>query len=380
MDASHKNSNKESKLLITILIVLILLIIMSITVIGALYLKKEKNSVTNLNIESKMVSEENVAKIPESTKEANTESNQEANIDNTESEAVTNEKQEMPKETENQLENEKSMKAYQEFLEGKRGVFLADSDSMQTCYCVTDLQTGTEYYLLDLLKSATLNMFLYEEGEQKIKELQYAYIDCGKDGVSELAVRFYGMNIYCEDDDSDCTFVIKYKEDKLLLVRCADSWARSYETLYSSGYITGFGSGGAGDQFVWNLILDRDGNLVNIYEFEYLSGGFYVDMADEEIYQGAFGNPEKEISVNLAIYQIGDKKYYVFEEDTEYVEECKKYIELGKEKGMCFITAEEVDTLIQQRRDEMGINVACLAPVEPEWNKVEYPIYSQYVK
>jgi hypothetical protein len=60
---------------------------------------------------------------------------------------------------------------------------------------------GSEYTLSEILGIVTAYYFEYSTNK-KIKTIDYSNIDCGKDGVNELILRFNGLDIYEMDDDS----------------------------------------------------------------------------------------------------------------------------------------------------------------------------------
>ena len=68
-------------------------------------------------------------------------------------------------------------------------------------------------------------------GMQEPLTVEYAYIDCGNDGVEELAVRFVGMGIYEPGDDSTVVYVIKEIDGQLEYCYKYQTWARSETTL-----------------------------------------------------------------------------------------------------------------------------------------------------
>ncbi|MDD4113431.1 MAG: hypothetical protein PHC56_10445, partial [Herbinix sp.] len=102
--------------------------------------------------------------------------------------------------------NELSMEAYNGFL--NNGTKLSFDRYMPSDYMEGDIfNKGSEYTLSEVLDTVKAYYFEHLPGKD-IKGIDYSYIDCGKDGVSELAICFIGMNLYYEDDDSTLVYII----------------------------------------------------------------------------------------------------------------------------------------------------------------------------
>lgn len=83
-----------------------------------------------------------------------------------------------------------------------------------------------------------------QEISQGIKSVQYALIDCGNDSKKQLALRTCGMAFHYPNDDSDFTMVFDWQGGNVVLIYAVAFWARSCDTLYANGYVSGWGSGG----------------------------------------------------------------------------------------------------------------------------------------
>ena len=100
-------------------------------------------------------------------------------------------------------------------------------------------------YTLPELKSALNEIFANEENgfmPGEINSMEYAYLDCGADGVKELALRMRGPFV---EENSSMTYVIKEIDSKLQVVYAFAGWWRNNTEINEFGYITGGGSNGA---------------------------------------------------------------------------------------------------------------------------------------
>lgn len=278
--------------------------------------------------------------------------------------------------------------AYQEFLEGKREVCL-DNDEI----LFSGLESGKSYYLADLLQSVTGDMQQMHGGAEgwntKIGKLQYAYLDCGKDGIEELALRFYGIDLYSADDDSDKTCVIVYEDGKLFLRYGYESWARSATTLYYYGYINGSGSGGAAHAIGEEMLLDASGKAHALCNWDIFWGSdiasmtpYYAEQYDiSSMYRTAFGEEETETgNISLEYYVIGEEEYFIFLSEEEMGEKENQFVELCKQAGMRFVTAEELEQYTDMRIGELGLDKTCLEQTELTWQEVDNPAYAEYLR
>lgn len=109
----------------------------------------------------------------------------------------------------------------------------------------------------------------------------YAFIDCGMDGIPELAMKAYFSN---EWDTLEREYVIKMIDDKLELTYMDESYYRDYTTITNvAGVVTETGSSGAASSFFKIGILDKDGRYVLDYTENtnymalYMLGGRFDD-------------------------------------------------------------------------------------------------------
>lgn len=191
----------------------------------------------------------------------------------------------------------------------------------------------------------------YDQNPQGIYKVEYAFLDCGNDGFEEMAIRFVGMNIYDRNDDSDLTAVITCKNGYLELVYSFETWARSYTEIDYYGAISSGGSAGAGDHLFGEDWLDAGGNVQDVYDGELL-GGWWASYVSESAYNAAFGDAEPSFSIT--VYTISGSNYHTVDIDAADAARCERFVSLCKQEGKIFVTQNEIDTLIQQRRTQLG--------------------------
>jgi len=196
--------------------------------------------------------------------------------------------------------------------------------------------------------------------------IEYAYLDCGNDGVEELAVRFVGLDIYAPDDDSDLTMIITCKDNSLEVVYSYETWARSYTSPLYHGCFPSGGSAGAGDHPFDMQYLDADGNLHTVYNAEALGNWWFRDI-EPDIYDSVFRSVDPDAEVTH--YEIDGADYYVMQSyDTDIDSLCQEYISLCEQKGMTFVSDDEITELIEAYAGRLGIESDWLYEDELSWN------------
>lgn len=144
-----------------------------------------------------------------------------------------------------------------------------------------------------------------------VDEIRYAYLDLGNDGSPELFVEFVGMDLYCPDDNSTLSYVLKYADSGLKVCCSYETWARSDTSISYYGVLSDSGSGGASTHYYGLTLLDAEGISIPIYNEE------------EEGYVDAFMNPFRDDGVSfgsdqpdagLSLFTIGDSEYLAYKD------------------------------------------------------------------
>lgn len=204
--------------------------------------------------------------------------------------------------------------------------------------------------------------------------IQYAYVDCPDSAdanAKNLLVKFVGLNIYAQDDDSYAVFILTENDGQLHITDTYQCWARSETTAYANGILSSFGSGGAGDHVGGLSVILSDGTQAPVYSAEMLSG-WWISYVNDSIYNEVFGENTEPL-LTVSIYTIGDKKYYQY--DTSYCEEseiplCENYINRCRdEAAINWISEEELKAAIQNRCTAVGIDYSIVEQKEEAvWN------------
>ena len=247
---------------------------------------------------------------------------------------------------------------YESFLRGEKtvrtraGAWFSDQEQMDLT--IQDMLAKVEKVYLEYSEKDT------------ITRIEYAYLDCGGDGVEELAVRFVGLDIYSPDDDSDLTAIIACRDGELELIYSRESWARSGTAIYSYGCIYTGGSSGAGDYCEELEYINAEHEVQSICQIEIL-GGWWVSFVSEEAYQEAFDAETADPQMQISIYTINGSEYHVAEIYDESSQECQNYIALCQAEGKVFVQEEEIEAMLLQRMKELGIKDEWKLDTELYW-------------
>ncbi len=278
-------------------------------------------------------------------------------------------------ETPQRIMEEEILDLYDDFLKGN------------TSACVSNDVTGTfEGYMdannrvamqdiLEMLKAEYLD---YSGSDEKLSSIQYSVIDCGKDGVPDLALRFVGLDYYCDDDDSNMTFAIRYEDGELSVCYAGFHYARGILELYHYGLAEYLGSGGAGALYDSYSLIGEDGRCEEVYSASH-NYGMWAGEIDYDAYEECFDYEQENDELCIATYYIGDGVFHTYEIDYDYEEECLNFIQLLEEKGIVFCSKEDIDLLIMSNMLDNGMKEECMEKREIDWLTLHESFYSEYV-
>jgi len=300
---------------------------------------------------------------------------------------------------------EQSLEAYKNFM--KNEAKLSFDRYMQVVYDYQDdkplFKKGRDYTLsevLDIVTAHYLDIFT----NKKIDYIDYSYIDGGKDGVKELALRFNGLDIYEPDDDSTLVYIIKYIEGKLSLCYYYETWARSDSTLNEYGYIESGGSGGASNHIVDYGLIEKDGNWQPIASIESeqdinqlsmsddlgmipevaekmgISDGVEVDTINFEYNYNENANNSDETANKECFYT-----FYVYDDNWDLIKDANlytssKYKDIFDEAKVPFITPDELSTMISEKEKKVGATAEIKKGKEVTWKTLSGNMFSDYLK
>ena len=292
-----------------------------------------------------------------------------------------------------------SMEAYEKFMRNEMKVsfdrFMPKDDMGEALY-----KKESEYTFSEVLDIVTANYF-ENFTNKKIKYIDYSYIDCGKDGVNELALRFNGMDIYEEYDDSTLVYIIKYIDEKLSLCYYYETWARSDSTMNEYGYYQSGGSNGASNYSNDYGLIDKDGNwqfIVSIESELDINQLAWSDklgqipivaemkgIGDEiELYTICFNNNEKATNS----VEVGNKEcyytFYVYDNNMNPIKDENLYTnsiykEIFDEAKVPFITPDKMLALISEKEEKVGATAEIKKGEEITWKTLDENMFSEYV-
>lgn len=246
------------------------------------------------------------------------------------------------------------VKAYEEFLMGKRAAYMADT-VYENGFYEDILENGKKggLFLERLMKNIVASM---PDGAEGIQSVQYALIDCGNDNKKQLALRTYGMSYQYLNDDSDYTMVFDWQDGEVLLAYAVASWASDSHTLYANGYVSGYASGGI-SFYTSEGVIGADGIYRTNYECRITNGfrkigSFYLEFWEK------YGI--KPVPVYFYEYTINDETIYAYSilRETTDVEEqiIQNYLrENEAATGVHLLTKDEAWERIIENRKALGI-------------------------
>lgn len=197
--------------------------------------------------------------------------------------------------------------------------------------------------------------------------VEYAYLDCGGDGVEELAIRFVGIAIDGYGDDSDLTMVIACPDGTPEVVYARESWSRSCDLLRYHGCIRCYGSDGAMWQSFGNDYIDGNGDVQSVYDAEQISYNVW-DLKVRLEYDNREEDDSSQYGATVTTYRIGDVNYSTLEFGTDVSEElCREYRAYLEQHGDNIVTEEEINRLIERRAAELGIEKAWMDEEDLSW-------------
>lgn len=293
----------------------------------------------------------------------------------------------------NVVDDSASMALYEGLLAGTEKMSISKVDFGQYVWGEREplLQADAKYTLEEFLEKFFTDRAAYNEGNYAVDGLEYAYIDCGQDGKKELALQ-YTSKIY--GDEYNAILLVKDLDGSLELCTYVEDGYRCYNYITKDGILARGGSGGASNWYDSYYGFDEKGVRYLIYELQ-TCGCYDLYIGDDT----NFG----EIAANLGVDDILIRKYsftgYENEEFDEnlykkYMEECyyqyDRYTESsdGDEsevlygdkskyaKFMSLVTdnwhkPDEMEEILNQRLNDLGLTAEMLEDNEPEWTPWE---------
>lgn len=258
------------------------------------------------------------------------------------------------------------MPVYQRFLNGEESACIREG--VWDEYDGGPDETWTIQGLLDMACRYYLEDYYPKDGRYSQitggyrPSIGYTYLDCGGDGVKELAIRFVGLGM---ESTEDLTMVIACRNGRLEVVYARHSWSRSSNELQYHGCIRHHGSSGAMDNYGGMDYIDGNGDLQTVYSVHALGrqGRALCEL------EGYDDTKASEYAFTDMTYSIGDTEYKILEFDEDIPEETgREYMDYLIRQGENVVVEEELDGLIEARMEQLGIEKTWAEEEELAWS------------
>ena len=290
------------------------------------------------------------------------------------------ESEEAEDDSDNKLTNSKAERAYMKFMSGD-SLTVSDIDEVNT------FRKGNRYGLSEIIDDYLKEELNIEDrGKYGLKDAYYSYIDCGNDGIEELAVKLVFEFPY---GDWNHVYFFRYDGGEVHLIGC-DEWGyRSDIMINKYGYVVNSGSGGA-NIHVWDYYyFDKDGNRIFLVSEEMVYGmdtprvpywcipendrnGYPEDSYNENGYTVLYANFEEyKYEENKDFDEYYRNQIYSFTDDKE--NDAVPSAELQrfyKKSGIKWYTSEEYESIINEHKDKLGATKEIRDADEPRWRSL----------
>lgn len=220
----------------------------------------------------------------------------------------------------------------------------------------------------------------WSEEPYDVKDTLYSYIDCGDDGIPELALMFTGGMLYGSEYTDQ--LIIKLIDGKLELCYSQNAGYRSYCGMNKYGYTWYGGSNSALSHGCEYSVVDASGELHYVYYVEqtYSMSGVYsanedydkymeaVDMGaeddvevdtyelldrDEDYYKGDYDFAERQQKYLYTFYKVDENGNEI--NDPSIYDKDSPYMKLWESKNLPFYTKEEINEHLWERKASFGV-------------------------
>ena len=199
----------------------------------------------------------------------------------------------------------------------------------------------------------------------------YSYIEAGDNTL--LAVKFQGMNIYSENDDSFTVLIFNYKDGTLHITDSFDSWARNTVQLYENGLIESSGSAGAGEMIEDAGVLSEEGKYQMLFSDDCCIGDWIGSATSYDVYSKFYDSEVNIPGIELHGFTFDDETVwsYVGLESKEINSTDKEFLAAIDEIGFKIVDMDTIESKIDEKAnsligDSYGYSDACPAT----WNTI----------
>ena len=301
--------------------------------------------------------------------------------------------------TENALESptpeevaneDSSVERYEKLLNNQLPLYMNLYNPMRIEWVENENENFEEdkgYSFNEFLYTYFLDEARYSGGDFDPKEVSYAYIDCGNDGIKELALKII---LDIQDDTYNSLMVIKDIDNKMQLCAFSSNGCRGYGLINPYGMLRTGGSGGAAYYYDMLDMIDADGVRKMVYEKETIFSPYAMFFPDDgtdyfSILEDM--NIEECVIVERCSFEplpddmpydeyLAEQKYTFTRQDSfsgqemddpSIYEPTSKYVKFFELVGYDWCKPEEMQDLLDQRYKDMGITEEMLTEDEAEW-------------
>ena len=292
-------------------------------------------------------------------------------------------------------EEEDQYAIYERFMAGDEPLYIRED---QYSYIVDSVSLGAMLeagasYMLDEICNKINRTDNSGMAVNEMEQLSYAYIDCGADGEIELALRFDGLvNMY--DGNGSNVYIIKNVNGRLEMCYSLEEMYRSWAELSNEyGMVAEGGYGGYGDMETIGY-LDADSTYTQLYrkqteDWGYDASYYFNEYNEPDLYNavagaeyllvktGYFFEPYKD-GQDYDEYQSGIKNSFELcyrdesgnipvEDVDPLVYEDSIYQEIFDAAGVPFYSAAEIDDMIADRAEQIGLTEKIMNGKPVEW-------------
>lgn len=188
-----------------------------------------------------------------------------------------------------------------------------------------------------------------------------------------LTLKFSGMDIYSQNDDSYTVLILNYTNNELHITDSYSSWARQEASLLTSGYLATSGSAGAGESIFDGSFINENGKIERMFIKDQCIGSWMMGIGDTDadLYIEAYQDDAEDTNMYISEYVIGEEKVYLTESYGEITKSDKAYLDALTDAGLGFVTQDEVNEMIEKEAKKLGHDSYEMEMSRVLWSKVE---------
>lgn len=285
---------------------------------------------------------------------------------------------------EKQLSRDELETIYWDFIKGNSNMYFAAEQS--------DCLTVDTEYSYDAMCESIIDYIgeeLYEEA--RLSDAQIAFIDCGDDGVIELALR---QDYEMDWDRATYIGVFKYINNRIECIYLNYGYYRTHLVINEYGYISYGGSDGANSYSDEYSFINADGDEQFLYHMSVLSdlneaviSSYHIpqDSLPEDYLDDLYSDSDNCITsygYTFTKYKYDD--YYKNDEydDSDYlrsffysfedfegndVTPSDEYLTLYNKIGIECYSSDEVQKLLNEHQSSLGVTEKIINGDLPDW-------------